>query len=170
MAFTIHLDGVSHDVEIVGRRPHLRLKIKGREYEVTRVDEEADGRQVIEVSGETVRFTRARGGGHQFLQLNGRVFVASLADPRDQAEGEAGGQDYVHAPMPGSVVSLHKQAGDAVMRGETLITIESMKLQIALGAPRDGRLRAILYAVGEKFDRDEIVAELEPLPKGSVKG
>ena len=51
-----------------------------------------------------------------------------------------------------------------IARGDTLVTIESMKLQMALLAPRDGRLAALMtYAVGETFEKDAIVAELEPL-------
>ena len=65
--------------------------------------------------------------------------------------------------MPCSVIEIHKQAGDDVARGETLVTVESMKLQMTLLAPRDGRLVRVRRGVGEKFDKDEIVAELEPL-------
>ena len=87
----------------------------------------------------------------------------SLIDPRSDADAGTGGLDHIRAPMPGSVVQVHKQAGDAIMRGETLITIESMKLQITLLAPRDGRLARLLRGVGDTFDKDEIVAELEPV-------
>ena len=64
--------------------------------------------------------------------------------------------------MPGAVVAIHKQAGAEVKRGETIVTIESMKLQMALAAPRDGVLAEIRRGAGETFDKDEIVAELEP--------
>ena len=66
--------------------------------------------------------------------------------------------------MPGSVVEIHKQAGRAVQRGETLVTIESMKLQMALVAPRDGRARRAAERGSARLSsKDEIVAELEPL-------
>jgi biotin carboxyl carrier protein len=63
--------------------------------------------------------------------------------------------------MPGAVVSVHKAVGDAVTRGETIITIESMKLQTALPAPRDGVIAAILRGEGETFDKDEVIVQLE---------
>ena len=65
--------------------------------------------------------------------------------------------------MPCSVVEIHKRPGDAVTRGETLVTIESMKLQIALLAPRDGVLTKAPAAPGETFEKDAVVAELETL-------
>jgi len=64
--------------------------------------------------------------------------------------------------MPGAIISVHKQAGDEVSRGETIITIESMKLQTALAAPRDGRLLDVLKVAGETFDKDALLARLEP--------
>jgi len=60
---------------------------------------------------------------------------------------------------------VHKRPGEAVTRGETLVTIESMKLQITLLSPRNGRLARVRRGIGDTFDKDEIVAELEPLGK-----
>ena len=165
MGFTIQLDGAAYEVEIVALRPHLKLRIEGRNYEVTGSGREQDGRQTIEIDGKQIRLVRAHVGGSQILRLEGRTFEANLIDPRDAAEAAAGGHDHVRAPMPGSVVQVHKLPGEAVARGETLVTIESMKLQMALVAPRDGILASMKRAVGERFDKDEVVAELEPLTR-----
>ena len=64
--------------------------------------------------------------------------------------------------MPGAVVSVQKRAGDKVTRGEAIVTIESMKLQTALPAPRDGVIAKILKGEGETFEKDEIIVTLEP--------
>ena len=163
MGFILHLDGVAHEVEIVARRPHLRLRLNDREYEITSPGEEDDGRQSLEIDGVTHRFVRAHVGNRQLLRMAGRTFEADLLDPRDAASGRDAERDHVRAPMPCSVVEVHKQPGEAVTRGETLVTIESMKLQMTLNAPRDGVLASLARGIGETFDKDEIVAELEPL-------
>lgn len=85
-----------------------------------------------------------------------------LIDPREESAGHDATRDEIHAPMPGAIVSVHKQAGEQVVRGETVITIESMKLQTALAAPRAGRLLDVLKRAGESFDKDELLARLEP--------
>jgi biotin carboxyl carrier protein len=167
MGFAILLDSATHNVEIIAFRPHLVLRVDGRLYDVTRTGGDEDGRQQIEINGTPLRFARAHVGGRQILRLNGRTFETRLVDPRDAAEATGGGHDHVRAPMPGSVVEIHKHPGEAVARGETLVTIESMKLQITLVAPRDGALAALTRRVGETFDKDEIVAELVPLDPGA---
>jgi 3-methylcrotonyl-CoA carboxylase alpha subunit len=165
MGFTLHLDGAAHEIEILARRPHLRLRVDGRDYEITSAGEEDDGRQHVEIDAKPHRFVRAHVGNRQILRMQGRTFEAELLDPRDAAR--AGGTDLgcLRAPIPCSVVEVHKRPGEAVTRGETLVTIESMKLQIALLAPRDGTLAKAPRSAGETFEKDAIVAELEPLPK-----
>lgn len=164
MGFKIVLDTIAHNVEIAALRPHLLLRIDGRVYDVKAEDGDQEGRQTIEINGRRLRFARAQVGGRQILRVAGRTFESSLVDPRDAAATPDSGHDHVRAPMPGCVVEIYKRPGDEVLRGDRLVTIESMKLQITLVAPRDGTLAAMARGVGDTFDKDDIVAELAPLP------
>ena len=161
MAFKLTVDGHSHVDEIVRRRPHLVIRIDGREHEVSQAGTFDDGRQTIEIAGHSLQFARAHSGDRQIVRIDGRTYETAIVDPRSEAQAAGGGQDVVKAPMPGAVVSLHKQAGDSVKRGETIVTIESMKLQTALPAPRDGVIAELLRAEGDTFEKDEIIARLE---------
>jgi len=161
MAFKLTVDGQPHAIEIIRRRPHLLLRIDGREHEVSLVGDPGDGRQTIELAGAALHFTRAHAGDRQIVRIGGRTFLTGIVDPRSEIDGSSGAQDYVKAPMPGAVVSVHKAVGDTVKRGETIVTIESMKLQTALVAPRDGVVAEILRLEGETFEKDEVVARLE---------
>lgn len=163
MAFKLTIDGKAHEIDIVRRRPHLVVRIDGREHEVSVTGHYGDGRQTLEIAGTEVHFARAQIADRQIVRLDGRNFEALIVDPRSEASGAGGGQDDVKAPMPGAVVSVHKAPGDAVKRGETVVTIESMKLQTALAAPRDGIIAAILRKEGDTFDKDEVVARLEKM-------
>jgi biotin carboxyl carrier protein len=160
VAFRLTVDGEPHEVMVVRRRPHLVVRIDGREHEISLTGEPGEGRQSIEVAGHPVHFTRAHAGDRQIVRLAGRTYEIGLVDPR-AAEGASGsGQDNIKAPMPGAVVSVHKAAGETVLRGETIVTIESMKLQTALVAPRDGVVAEILRQEGETFEKDEVIARL----------
>jgi biotin carboxyl carrier protein len=161
MAFKVMVDGESHEIDIVRRRPHLVVRIDGREYEVSAIGTHEDGRQTIEIAGIAVHFTRAHAGDRQIVRMDGRTFETAIVDPRSEASGTGSGLNHIRAPMPGAVVSVHKKAGDDVVRGELIVTIESMKLQTALVAPRDGRIAELLRDEGETFEKDEIIVHLE---------
>lgn len=160
MSFKLTVDGVEHSIEIVRRRPHLVVSIDGREHEVSAPGSLEDGRQMIEVAGSQLHFARAHSGDTQIIRLEGRTYETAIVDPRSAAQAGLH-DDSVRAPMPGLVVALHKKAGESVKRGETIVTIESMKLQTALLAPRDGCIAELLRAEGETFEKDEIIARLE---------
>ena len=50
--------------------------------------------------------------------------------------------------------------------GETVVTIESMKLQMKLDAPRDGEIAEIAAREGEGFDKDAVLARLAAPAEG----
>jgi acetyl/propionyl-CoA carboxylase alpha subunit len=165
MPLHLALNGTTHSIEILRRKPHLVLSVNGRPYEIPAWSAEPVGDMVIQ--GSTVAFTRAlvddAGRETCFVRIDGRTHEVVLIDPREEFAGHDASREEIHAPMPGAIISIHKETGEQVTRGETVITIESMKLQTALAAPRDGRLLDILQKGGETFDKDELLARLEPL-------
>ena len=163
MAFKLMVEGRAYEIDIVRRRPHLVLSVEGREHEVSAPGEFGDGRHALEIAGAIEHFVRAQRGEAQIVRLDGRNFEVQAVDPRSAAEGAGGGHDDVKAPMPGVVIAIHRSIGDAVKRGDTLVTIESMKLQMALGAPRDGAVAMFLRGEGERFEKDEVIARLQPV-------
>lgn len=164
MPLHLILNGERHSIEIVRRKPHLVLSVDGRVHEVS--DWSTDPVSNMLIQNETIAVARALvdDGAHEtcFVRIDGRTHEVVLIDPREEFSGHDSTRDEIHAPMPGAIVSVHKQAGEQVTRGDTIVTIESMKLQTALAAPRDGRLRDVLKRPGETFDKDELLARLEP--------
>jgi biotin carboxyl carrier protein len=67
--------------------------------------------------------------------------------------------------MPGVVIAVHAAEGQTVARGDTLVVIESMKLETAIKAPRDGVIATVHVAVGKTFDRAAPLVTLAPEAK-----
>ncbi|MBS1894632.1 MAG: ATP-grasp domain-containing protein [Actinobacteria bacterium] len=87
----------------------------------------------------------------------GAVRYSALAGGADSARvGEAS----LEAPMPGTVVQLRVEPGDTVAAGETLVVLESMKMEISIAAPRDGSVAEVLVAAGDQVDRGAVLIEL----------
>jgi 3-methylcrotonyl-CoA carboxylase alpha subunit len=74
--------------------------------------------------------------------------VDALAPPRAEAAG--GGK--ISAPIPGYVTKLLVEPGDAVKRGQALIVLEAMKMELTLTAPADGTIDAVRARVGEMVE------------------
>lgn len=159
MAFRLLLDGVERQVEILRRRPHLVVAVDGREHVVENPGEAGDGLRDLVVAGRPLRVARAQAHGALAIRAGGRSFAAALLA---EGEDEAGaGSGEIRAPMPGAVVALHVAPGQRVAAGEPALTIESMKLQTVLAAPRAGIVAGILVAEGDSFEKDQALLRLE---------
>jgi biotin carboxyl carrier protein len=63
-------------------------------------------------------------------------------------------------PLPGTVVAVHVAVGDAVLRAAPLITVEAMKMEHTLTAPRDGVIGRIVHCLGERVAAGAVLIEL----------
>lgn len=82
-----------------------------------------------------------------------------LVQPKFEAVEETieGADGKIRSPLPGSVISVAVSAGQAVSRGETLIVLESMKMEHALRAPSDGRVDEVLISQGMSVKQGELL-------------
>jgi biotin carboxyl carrier protein len=67
----------------------------------------------------------------------------------------------VKAETPGSVIRHEVAPGDTVCEDDPILTIESMKMEIPIAAPVDGRVVEILAAPGEAVATGQTVAVME---------
>lgn len=151
------LDAAS--VAVAGRNP-LRLMIAGGMHEV--IEEPAgNGSFAMVIDGRRYVGWRYRAGDVVHVRVAGRTFAVHIPDPTISSTATSASGDEVRAPLPGTVVGLSTSAGATVRRGDTLLTIESMKVQMTLSAPRDGFVQAVNIAVNAVFDRGALLVVLQ---------
>ena len=82
--------------------------------------------------------------------------------PRADAAGQGGESDgAVISPMPGKVVSVSVKAGDTVIKGQTLLVLEAMKMEHALAAPFDGVVAELTAVAGGQVSEGVVLVRLE---------
>ena len=67
----------------------------------------------------------------------------------------------LEAPMPGKVIAVKVARRPAVAKGDELVVIEAMKMENALRAPRDGRVKTVAAKVGDMVGPGAVLVELE---------
>jgi biotin carboxyl carrier protein len=75
---------------------------------------------------------------------------------REAAEGS------LASPMPGTVVKVLVAVGDHVEKGQDLLVVEAMKMEIKVSAPVAGTVKAVRAAEGDPCDAGQVLAEVEP--------
>lgn len=111
------------------------------------------------VDGRPCRLWAVADGDAIHVQLAGRAYRIERIDPLRSraAASSAAAAGASLAPMPGVVVSLRACVGQAVRRGDPLLVIESMKLQMTIGAAADGVVAELPFAAGQSFQRGAVL-------------
>ncbi len=82
-----------------------------------------------------------------------------LQQARGSASG-ATGDGVVVSPMPGRIIVVDVKVGDAVMRGQTLVTLEAMKMEHTLTAPFDGTVTQLNAQLGDQAVEGAVLARV----------
>jgi pyruvate carboxylase len=119
---------------------------------------------VLQVVGET----EDDGQVKVFFELNGqprtivvpnRSFAATHPVRRKANEAD---DSHVSAPMPGAISSVAIKVGDTLKAGDVLLTMEAMKMETALHAPRDGTVLELLVTAGAQVEAKDLLAVIKP--------
>ncbi|WP_020173695.1 pyruvate carboxylase [Methyloferula stellata] len=107
--------------------------------------------------------TEEEGQVRVFFELNGQPRIvkipnrAAVAMLPARRKAEDGNDGHVAAPMPGVVAVLSVQLGQMVKAGDVLLSLEAMKMETALRAPRDGKVSEILIFPGQPVEAKDLI-------------
>ena len=107
-------------------------------------------------------------GGEVGVLLRGRFYPIRVEDERarrlaesSQGLGAASGEVVIKSPMPGLIVAVKVAPGQDVQAGETLVILESMKMENELKAPRDGRVGSVRVEDRQPVEQGQTLVTLE---------
>ncbi|MCZ6772201.1 MAG: hypothetical protein O7G83_09490 [Proteobacteria bacterium] len=153
MSFTFTLDGEDHEISILARRPDLSLSVDGLAHKVSQAPAPDENHVSLTVDGRSYQIWRTWEGDRIHLRMGARTFSVGYEDAILAAQHHAGGDDVLRADVPGVVVVVHCEEGGNVSTGDTLLVIESMKMQINIVAHRDGIVETVHLGVNETFEK-----------------
>jgi len=136
MKQTITIEGQTFVVEVgdLNTRP-IRVMVDGQPVEVW-----LEPTQVVEPTVSTPP----------------TVSVTPVAKPvQAAASGSAHSSKSAVAPIPGVILRLNVQAGDAVAEGQELCVLEAMKMKNSIRASRDGKIAVVHVAPGDQVRQNQ---------------
>jgi biotin carboxyl carrier protein len=133
---------------------------------------EAGAEVGAESSSERALVAVDGGPGAWVVTLRGRPVRVTVRSHRDRLLAEttrggarSGGPAEVRASLPGLVVRVAVEADDDVEAGDPLVTIEAMKMQNEIRAPRGGRIAEVAVTPGQAIGSGAVLVRLaEPDP------
>lgn len=100
--------------------------------------------------------------------LRGRFYPIRVQDERARrlAESTRGlgaptGEVAIKSPMPGMIVAVRVSPGQDVVKGDTLVILESMKMENELKAPRDGKVLSVRAEARQAVEQGQTLITLE---------
>ena len=148
-SFRCRLDGVAASARLLRAIPPvIELEIEGRR--------------------RAFRVTRGVAGVVFVHDAHGELRLEELSRfPEPEASPIAVGG--YSAPMPGKVIEVRVAVGDAIARGQTLVTIEAMKMEHQLTASTDGVVSEVRVSPGQQVDAGQVLLTIEPRKNGSAR-
>jgi biotin carboxyl carrier protein len=144
-AFTVRLGDEAHRVAIsaggearVDDGAPLLLSTEGEDTVIVRAGDRTR-RVVVWAAGE-----------RRQVCVDGEIYeVAVGAEAAARRRAAWAGPDHLAAPMPARVSAVLIEAGQHVRKGDVLVKLEAMKMEMAVRAPRDGTVTSVACRVGE---------------------
>jgi biotin carboxyl carrier protein len=109
----------------------------------------------------------AAGSTAQWAFCEGEIFRVDSRDPghkaaapRSRARSASGGSSIVVAPMPATVLKVQVKVGDAVAKGDVLVVLEAMKMELPLRAGEAAIVAEVSCREGELVQADAVLIKL----------
>jgi biotin carboxyl carrier protein len=162
MKLEIALDGKLHQVELMQVGDRLRCVVDGAPLEADAVNI-APGIYSILIDGESLEARVEPDGRGVRLVVANHEWRAEIRDPREwrrnrSGAAEAEGRQQVLAPMPGKIVRVLVETGQAVEAKQGLLVVEAMKMQNEIRSPKSGTVERLLVTEGQTVNAGEVLA------------
>ena len=116
------------------------------------------GELIVRDGDRLTRVFAIAAGGTAWIFHDGVTY--ELSEQRSGAPRASGAAGSLTAPMPATVVEVKVKAGDRVQRGDILIVLEAMKMELPVRAPADGRVTAVHCEAGQLVQPDTSLIEI----------
>lgn len=163
MKYLTTINNKSFEIDI---QPDGSLTVNGEKRDV---DFRALGPAMYSILAENVshELTIEQRDGDIEVLMRGRLYTSTVLDERAllMAQRSGGlaaesGELKLKSPMPGLIVAVRVESGQEIKAGQTIIILESMKMQNELKAPRDGVVGTVQVQPGQTVEQNKVLVTI----------
>lgn len=141
----------------------FRVTVGDRAYSI-RGQRPEHGRLNLQVGERRLRAHVAGDGQRRYVALDGQIWLLERPRPAPRRRGPGADSGTLEAAMPGLVLDVLVKEEDVVERGDTLVLLEAMKMELRISAPASGRVRRVHCQAGQIVERGQLLVEIEENP------
>jgi biotin carboxyl carrier protein len=165
MKFEAQLDGQTVPIEVTQQGTAFRVELEGKSWEV-------DGRRVAEgiwsliVEGVSTAVDVSEEAGVFVVQADGETYQIRVEEEtryiiRTRGGAAATSGQVLRAPMPGRVVLVEVEVGQAVRPGDGLVVLEAMKMENEFKATAAGTVKEVRVQAGQAVNPGDVMVVIE---------
>ena len=147
-----------NEVEIqvkTNRLGHLSFDFNGKTYHF---EKKSEINHTLKISGEMGTFSDLK-ADDMVLVAGKEIRVALPSRGRSKTGSTEDG--HMLSPMPGKILKVMVKAGDKVVKGDSLMVMEAMKMEHTIKAAFDGVINSVHYQEGEQVDGGVDLVDIE---------
>lgn len=137
--FKFNISGKEHSAHVVEHEGTLEVTVDGKIYTVNLPERKPAAKPVVKPAVAQ---------------------AAPAAAPAAAPKPAAAGANVVTAPLNGKIVQVMVKVGDQINAGDTVCTLEAMKMENSITAESAGTVKAILVNPGDQVDGGQGLVEL----------
>ena len=147
-----------NDREFTADVDRSKVLVEGHEFTVSAL---SDGELRVDGVDGSRRVWLAIAGETRWVFIDGRAYEFEALRPG--ARRKRGGTHHgsLSAPMPATVRRIDVKAGDVVQKGQTLILLEAMKMELPDRAAAEGTVTSVNCREGELVQPGATLVELD---------
>ncbi len=116
----------------------------------------------LELADRRARAFVARDKRGRYVSLDGQPYLLAAPAPAGQRRDRGGAeQSSLTATMPGRVLDVIVAPGQTVAKGDTLVLLEAMKMELRIQAPLDGVVARVHCQAGQVVERGQLLVEVQ---------
>lgn len=164
MRYVTTVDGTEYTIDI---NDDHHVTIDGKKYDIDFTSLSHTGLGSLIMDGQSFDVDIAESDDSYQVMLKGVLHQVKVEDERTRklagvkgSMSEAVGEVLIKAPMPGVIVDIPVNLGDAVEKGQVVAILESMKMQNEFKSPKDGEVKSVRVKAGEKVDQNAVMVSI----------